>query len=383
MRKTHLVTRGGTGAVTGILAVACIIALAACGGGSSDSSTAAASAAAASTTSEPPRPTGVPDAEWTDLINQSGLMDLDAMRADAQAKSPAELAAACQKPWPTDAEITAQSEQLVTTFPDSTVEEWVAFFKWGLARSQGVMTEVCAGVSDVPADGSADVTSQGAAGGSVDMAAAGTLADADAAAAAAAIVCDGSSTPCEIGNTGPGGGLVFYVDPAGFPCGDGAVCTALEGAPAGWSETGEEPSAIWCPDDQVGFNSMATDNGTFDPSSTVIGTGFMNTLSIVERCGEATAAGVASAYTGGGLNDWYLPSTAEFMLLARPMYDTGTTQVWNGLNNGWVYWTSSQSDPDVIGPNAADTVGVPTMEGNGAVGTVKKEVAAVHPIRAF
>lgn len=219
--------------------------------------------------------------------------------------------------------------------------------------------------------------------GTVDYAAAGTLADADTAAAAAAVRCDGSATPCELGNTGPGGGLVFFVDPAGFPCGDGGTCTALEGAPAGWSGESEEPRTVWCEEGQTGFDAIDTDGGNFDPFTLVIGTGLANTRMIVDACGAATAAGVASAYAGGGLNDWYLPSSDEFILFARPMYDTGTTQVWNGLNNGWIYWTSSQSDPGFVGPNAADTGGVPMMEGNGGIGTNKTEVAAVHPIRAF
>ena len=219
--------------------------------------------------------------------------------------------------------------------------------------------------------------------GTVDIASAESLPDAAAAAAAAAVTCDPDATPCELGNTGPGGGLVFFVDPAGFPCGEGAVCTALEGAPVGWSGEDNDPIGIWCADDQAGFDTVATDNGNYDPFTIVIGTGLVNTRMIVEGCGEATAAGVASAYAGGGLNDWYLPSIDEFMLLARPMFDTGSTKVWNGLENGRVYWTSSQSDPDFIGPNAADTGGVPMLEGNGGLGTNKKEVALVHPIRAF
>lgn len=233
--------------------------------------------------------------------------------------------------------------------------------------------------TDMPAEDAAAGTS----GGAVDPAAVGTLADAAAAAAAAAVTCDGSSAPCALGNTGPGGGLVFYVNPAGFPCNDGATCTALEGAPAGWSGEEQDPMAIWCMDDQPGFEALNTDGGTFDSFSKVVGTGLGNTRMIVDGCGQDTAAGVASAYTGGGLNDWYLPSIGEFLLLARPMFDTGTTQVWNGLNNGWVYWTSSQSDPGFIGPNAAETGGVPMTDGNGGLGTVKTDVAYVHPIRAF
>jgi len=259
----------------------------------------------------------------------------------------------------------------------------------GAATTSPSLAAASAPAASEPALPSADqMPSDGAqapAGGSgtVDIAAAGSLPDAAAAEAAAAVTCDGSATPCELGNTGPGGGLVFFVDPAGFPCGEGAVCTALEGAPAGWSGEESDPIGIWCADDQAGFGALATDNGNYDPFTLVIGTGLLNTRKIVEACGAATAAGVASAYDGGGLNDWYLPSTDEFMLLARPMFDTGSTKVWNGLDNGRVYWTSSQSDPDFIGPNAADTVGVPSLEGSGGIGTNKKEVALVHPIRAF
>lgn len=226
-------------------------------------------------------------------------------------------------------------------------------------------------------------STSGGSTGSVNPAAVGTLADAAAAAAAAAVTCDGSSVPCQLGNTGPGGGLVFYVDPAGFACDDGATCTALEGAPAGWSGEADDPIGVWCMEDQPGFAALSTDGGTYDSFSTTIGTGLANTRAIVEACGPATAAGVASAYTGGGQDDWYLPSMGEFLLLARPMFDTGTTQVWNGLNNGWVYWTSSQADPDFIGPNAAYNGGIPMTEGNGGIGTVKTDPATVHPIRAF
>jgi hypothetical protein len=239
---------------------------------------------------------------------------------------------------------------------------------------------VSTAAAEMPAQ---DTASAGTSSAAVAPASVGTLADADAAATAAAVTCDGGSVPCALGNTGPGGGLVFYVDPAGFACNDGATCTALEGAPAGWSGQADDPIGVWCMKDQPGFEALNTDGGTFDSFSTVIGTGLANTRMIVDACGEATAAGVASAYTGGGLTDWYLPSIGEFLLLARPMFDTGTTQVWNGLNNGWVYWTSSQSDPGFIGPNAAETGGVPMTAGNGGIGTVKTEVATVHPIRAF
>ena len=59
------------------------------------------------------------------------------------------------------------------------------------------------------------------------------------ASPAAAKVCDGVTVPCAIGDTGPGGGIVFY--DAGAPQAWGRY---LEAAPAGWFENPNSPAPV-------------------------------------------------------------------------------------------------------------------------------------------
>jgi hypothetical protein len=111
--------------------------------------------------------------------------------------------------------------------------------------------------------------------------------------------CDGSPTwvvtDCPsgyaIGDTGPGGGIVFYITDAGVH--------GLEAAPV------DQTDSIWgC----YGTSIAGT--------STAVGTGKANTALIVAGCADAdTAAKVAAAYSLGAFDDWYLPSKDELALL--------------------------------------------------------------------
>lgn len=71
-------------------------------------------------------------------------------------------------------------------------------------------------------------------------------------------------------------------------------------------------------------------------TSTALGTGKANTLAILAcSTGTVTAASVASTYTGGGFNDWYLPSSGDWAQIAQNYY-------WYGLYGNKMYYTSSQ-----------------------------------------
>lgn len=105
---------------------------------------------------------------------------------------------------------------------------------------------------------------------------------------------------CAIGDTGPGGGVVFYDAGAQQPWG-----RYLEAAPNGWNGGNEDPVVAWCAADSEGFDLAV-------PTQSALGAGKANTSAIVEACGTGkSAAGLASAYRGGGKADWYLPSREE------------------------------------------------------------------------
>lgn len=140
---------------------------------------------------------------------------------------------------------------------------------------------------------------------------------------------------CRIGDTGPGGGTVFYVADTPRPWG-----RALEVAPAGWSGSARDPKAWWClAEEPEGADpdrpgSLTARVAAFT-APTGIGRGPANTRATTALCGEGSAAGLAAGYTGGGQSDWYLPASAELAALYRVR-----AAVPGGLTG--LYWSSSK-----------------------------------------
>ena len=167
---------------------------------------------------------------------------------------------------------------------------------------------------------------------------------------------------CRVGEIGPGGGTVFY---AGSVQINGALQPGyLEVAPAHWANSlqpghpsyvvdppFEDPRISWC-DPGVDIAGVNTQTG--------IGTGMSNTLAMLQsgQCSRG-AAGLVTAYTGGGLQDWYLPSASELDALCRSRVDaiapwsqqcdqTTTNSAYNPSNVPafpYAYWSSTQT-PD-------------------------------------
>ncbi len=109
--------------------------------------------------------------------------------------------------------------------------------------------------------------------------------------------CDGiptwvvGSCPSGIGDTGPAGGIIFYVT-------DATEQHGLEAAPEDQSNG-------------IQWGCVGTVVGT----STAIDTGKANTTAINAQCGAETAASIAASYSLNGFSDWYLPSQDELNLL--------------------------------------------------------------------
>ena len=104
-----------------------------------------------------------------------------------------------------------------------------------------------------------------------------------------------------------GGGIVFYVD-----------CSGQHGLIMSTSNQSE--SVVW--------GCSGTNIGT----SSALGTGAANTAAILAGCADRPiAASLASTYTGGGNNDWYLPSFQELGLMKNSGY----------LPAAGIYWSST------------------------------------------
>jgi len=202
-----------------------------------------------------------------------------------------------------------------------------------------------------------------------DAKAAAEKAAADAKAATAA-ECSESGRNCEVGNNGPGGGIVFY--DAGSQQSWGRY---LEFAPIGWSGVGQDPVTQWCEktSDLVGAWGRE------------IGTGKSNTDLMLAAC-TSGAAVEARAYKGGGKSDWYLPSSYEFNELCKfaRYLTTGDPKIGcerfgrTGHRGGFEernYWTSSEDNPSAA---SLSWVGV-----GGGGSPNKMALWSVRPVRAF
>ena len=182
-------------------------------------------------------------------------------------------------------------------------------------------------------------------------------------------VCDlGLDYKC--GDTGPGGGTVFYALSTGFACGAdmGSTCNYLESAPNLWrayktsckkadgdrktnsyggtcAGSSQETSDFtqtgdgfqWCPTYAPGNQELIS-----GAVATAIGSGYANTIASKGKCNSNdsyTAAQVAQYYNGGGQTDWFLPSKDELDAL---YYYSNRAAIGGFTPGGW-YWSSTQA----------------------------------------
>jgi hypothetical protein len=209
-----------------------------------------------------------------------------------------------------------------------------------------------------------------------------TVSDLTVATATVTLVpfCDGSSL-CAIGDTGPGGGTIFYVATGTFTstgsacntngAGGISTCKYLEAAPNTWSGGSADPTITWA------TNSNQT-TGVTGADGTLIGTGYQNSLDIFAQTGNEAASSAAVAargYTGGSKNDWFLPSKNELAELNTRRNNVGGFVLEE--NDNTKYWSSTELTAD-----AAWYQSFKTGTGSGG-GGVKTNAFYVRPIRAF
>ena len=122
------------------------------------------------------------------------------------------------------------------------------------------------------------------------------------------------SVTYKIGDTGPSGGIVFYVTDGG-----------LHGLEAARND--QSSGAQWgCEGTRAGADGSA------------VGSGAPNTADILSRCAtNGIAARLAHNYQLNGYTDWFLPSKDELNLLYQQRAVVG------GFSS-YLYWSSSEDD---------------------------------------
>lgn len=129
----------------------------------------------------------------------------------------------------------------------------------------------------------------------------------------------------KIGDIAPGGGIIFYINPDPDPDTDGWKC--MEVAPARWYE-----GIVGDPKAALGYYGIFLENGEG------IGAGKENTDKIIAALNSpdgTTAAELCRAYRGGGMEDWYLPSSGELQEMYHSVLTQGKFAIYDD------YWSSS------------------------------------------
>jgi hypothetical protein len=181
-------------------------------------------------------------------------------------------------------------------------------------------------------------------------------------------VCGGRSS-YELGDTGPGGGTIFYVSEGGFIMTDNnQLCHYLEVAPAEATEG------------YFSWASSLTYSNTNIATQEAIGTGRRNTALILAKDVDAPAAKACNDYSNNGQSDWFLPSKDELYQLSVNKASVGN------LETEWTiagYLSSSQYSAEWIGEPRYDFVWY--LQSNGSGGNSDKYVGSrpVRAVRAF
>ena len=168
----------------------------------------------------------------------------------------------------------------------------------------------------------------------------------------------------KIGDTGPGGGIVFYVSEEGFEVFDGKggvqKCNYLE-------VTKEQLADVrWCP----------CSNGCSIQGATGLGYGKSNTYKIVTSHSSANsgncAAYVCYKYSSPttSTGEWFLPSKDELSLI----YKNVGAKIMAGASEAW-HWSSS--------PYNNDAAWVQSFSDGSQDGGYKNYAHCVRAVRAF
>ena len=164
---------------------------------------------------------------------------------------------------------------------------------------------------------------------------------------------------CNVGDIGPAGGRVFFVDTNDLYPG----VDYLEAAPA------DLPAIKWCDADNALNYTWGAQN---------LGVGMYNMQGILATCNAGAAHSVA-AHSVGGYTDWYLPTPMEMQNVVSTFNTYGGQGAVNqgvaNLNTTTKYWTSYEPSvgyANVV--NAADGV---------ESGDPKTTIWNVRPVRAF
>jgi hypothetical protein len=136
---------------------------------------------------------------------------------------------------------------------------------------------------------------------------------------------------CNVGDIGPGGGIVFIT-----PSTTGGNGKYFEAAPFNWAGSDDLATvATYC----------SNSNSNIGATQFGIGWGDTNTSLAKTAClgGAVAKVNAFNASNNTGYSDWFIPSKNEAVELAKVSATTGLLNIGNSWTTGnWGYWTSTE-----------------------------------------
>jgi len=180
--------------------------------------------------------------------------------------------------------------------------------------------------------------------------------------------------PHELGETGPGGGTIFYRRESGFiMTDDNSIAHYLEAAlnnmptVLAWASSKFIPEQYFLGEEGDWLNVQGT--------SRAIGTGRRNTALILALDAEAPAARAANEYYSNGKTNWFLPSYYELraLLQKRDYFEN------LAINDHQPYHSSTQTAPSSVAVLCYSIAIDPDRSSH----SLKNAIMSVRAIRAF
>jgi hypothetical protein len=179
---------------------------------------------------------------------------------------------------------------------------------------------------------------------------------------------------CSIGQTGPGGGLIF-ITPTTVGNNTGRY---FEAAPAGWSGSVTDPLGKLC------TNATSVTGA----SGTAIGTGETNTnlFAASAACGPSVTDTV-TALVLNGKDDWFIPSFDELKEMFSALHKAGGGALGGFNTSGTVDYLSSSDNPSGVAPSGVGYAyygWFGSSDGVAGWGSTSKTTSlAYRPVRSF
>jgi len=178
-----------------------------------------------------------------------------------------------------------------------------------------------------------------------------------------------------LGDTGPGGGIIYHYNADGFTV-EGYGNPGDAGYFATYTAYYLEATPTTTAIDLRWTTSIMSYYPNITGTSTVRGTGRKNTALILASDATAPAARACTDVTTGGKNDWFLPSQAELYLLTQQRNLPGINIP---IGTGISYWSSSQ----VVSTDTYEMRAYSVGWNGGVSQETKNKEYYVRAIRAF